>query len=131
LLLNYENPIATLYIWSLYESDDPRLVWHVEIRPNISQWWYYFVDAQTGEVLEKYNNAQADGPVTGSGIDLFGVNRTLNLYQGPSQYYMIDASRPMWPSDPPPIWLTPHKRVLILSEEVFDEQFKTPVHGGV
>jgi hypothetical protein len=33
--------------------------------------------------------------------------------------------------DPPPIWLTPHKRVLILSEEVFDEQFKTPVHGGV
>ncbi|HEX9749850.1 MAG TPA: M4 family metallopeptidase [candidate division Zixibacteria bacterium] len=98
LLLNYENPIATLYIWSLYESDDPRLVWHVEIRPNISQWWYYFVDAQTGEVLEKYNNAQADGPVTGSGIDLFGVNRTLNLYQGPSQYYMIDASRPMWPS---------------------------------
>ena len=36
--------------------DAPRLVWHVEIIPNITNRWEYFVDANTGEILFHHKN---------------------------------------------------------------------------
>ena len=55
-----------------------------------------FVDAATGAVVKEYNRVVMDGPVTGSGVDVKGVTRSLNLYQIGAQYYMIDASKPMY-----------------------------------
>lgn len=36
--------------------EQPRLVWHVEIIPNITNRWEYFVDANTGEILFHHKN---------------------------------------------------------------------------
>ncbi len=36
--------------------ENPRLVWHVEIIPNITNRWEYFVDANTGEILFYHKN---------------------------------------------------------------------------
>ncbi|MFC1475941.1 PepSY domain-containing protein, partial [Candidatus Zixiibacteriota bacterium] len=106
-LLHYDGPTADLYIWFDRETDKPHLVWHVQIRPNIRDWWYYFIDANTGEVLEQYNNTKFDGPTTGTGVDLLGVNRTLNVYSYGAEYLMVDASRSMWQSVQPNIFNDP------------------------
>lgn len=102
-LSRYEGPSADLYVWIDPESNKPHLVWHVQIRPNVRDWWYYFVDAQTGAILEKYNNTQFDGPTTGNGTDLLGQSRVLNVYDISSDYYMIDASRSIWQATQPNI----------------------------
>ncbi len=36
--------------------ENPRLVWHVEIIPNITNRWEYFVDANTGEIIFHHKN---------------------------------------------------------------------------
>lgn len=44
----------------IYHSEDhpeqPRLIWHVEIIPNITNRWEYFVDANTGEIIFHHKN---------------------------------------------------------------------------
>ncbi len=100
-LLQYPAPIATRYIWVDRETGTPHLVWHVQIRPNLRDNWYYFVDVNSGAVLQKYNATMFDGPVTGSGTDLNGQTRTLNLYEQGGTYYMIDASRSIWQATQP------------------------------
>ena len=95
-LLRYDGPKAELTVWRRSPEAPPRVVWHVQIRPNLVDNWYYFVDAASGEILEKYNNTQSDGPTTGTGTDLNGVSRQLHVYQQGSDYYLIDASRPIW-----------------------------------
>ncbi len=98
-LLDYQGPEAKLYYWENSQTGRVHLVWHVAIRPNLRDYYYYFVDANTGEVLERYNNTQFDGPATGQGIDLNGQTRTLNVYLSQGVYYMVDASRPIWQSN--------------------------------
>jgi len=91
----YDGPIARRVIWhdALHQ---PHLVWFVEVRPNLDEDWYYFVDAISGSILDSYNAICYDGATTGSGTDLNGVNRTFGTYQIGSTYYMIDASQPMF-----------------------------------
>ena len=36
--------------------EQPRLIWHVEIIPNITNRWEYFVDANSGEILFHHKN---------------------------------------------------------------------------
>lgn len=100
-LSQYQGATAEPYVWTSSETNKPHLIWHVQIRPNVRDWWYYFVDAHTGTILEKYLNTQSDGPVTGNGTDLLGQNRLLNVYDVGPNYYMIDGSRSIWqPSQP-------------------------------
>ncbi len=94
-LLGYSGPTARLYIW-MDEAGEAHLVWHVEVRPNLIDDWYYFVDAGSGQILEAYNNTKFDGPVTAQATDLNGVTQTIHVYQIGSTYYMIDASRPIF-----------------------------------
>ncbi len=58
--------------------------------------WRVFVDAQTGTVLEKYNDIQDDGPTVGTGIDVNNNTRTLQTYQIGSTFELVDATRPMF-----------------------------------
>ena len=105
-LLDYDEPKKKKIIW--YDTfKQPHLVFLVEIRPNIKDDWYYFIDAQTGFILNKYNNSKADGPVQSSGKDLNNVTRTLGAYLSNGTYYLLDASQPMYnatnskiPTDP-------------------------------
>lgn len=100
-LLNYQGPSAEKVIWHDDKTGAPYLAWKVEIRPNIISLWRYFIDAKTGAILEKYNAAKHDGGVTGQGIDLNGVNRTLNVFLENNVYYMLDVSRAMFKSSDP------------------------------
>lgn len=107
---------ATLVVWM--KEGLPRLVWHLKIVPNWYGAWDYFIDANSGDVLESYTNRctlnhelnhnmasvpdespevdPLDGATKGSGKDLAGVNREVNGYQENGTFYMVDASRKMF-----------------------------------
>lgn len=74
-----------------------RLTYALTIRPNLIERWEYVIDAQTGEVLEKYNHTcSIDGPAKASAKDLNGIARSIQSYLKGSTYYLIDVSRPMF-----------------------------------
>ena len=95
-LLSYDSPVGKQYIWIEKDVRTPHLIWHVQVRPNAVDNWYYFIDAKTGEILEKYNNTQSDGPASGTATDLNGAQQTVHSYEISGWYYMIDSSRPIW-----------------------------------
>ncbi len=98
-ILEYSEPIARQYFWEDSRTGEVKRVWHVEIRPNIRDDYYYFIDARTGEILERYNNTRFDGPTTAQATDLNGQTRTIHTYLYQGTYYMLDASRPTWQGD--------------------------------
>lgn len=94
-VLKYAGPTAQKILW-----DDPagtaHLAWFVNYRNGLSQNWYYFIDARTGSILNFYNNICNDGPAVATGTDLNSAARSFNTYLSGGQYYMIDASQPMF-----------------------------------
>lgn len=106
------------------KPDAERLAWKIQLIPNLSDRWSYFVDAHTGAIIDQYNQtcrffhkegithnhapAKAspkttthtstlfDGSRTISGNDLNGVNRSLSVYEIGSDYIMLDISQPMF-----------------------------------
>ena len=53
------------------------------------------IDALDGSTLTAFNQV-ADANVAGSGVDLLGQNRSLNVWQSGSTYYLWDASKNMF-----------------------------------
>jgi Zn-dependent metalloprotease len=102
-LLHYQGPQATRYIWIHPTTLEPRLVWHVQIRPNLVDEWFFFIDAGSGEILERYNNTKFDGPRTAQAFDLNSEIQTVHSYQISNTYFLIDASRPIWQAQQPNI----------------------------
>ena len=97
--LDYEGPESELVIYHhKRDFQSERLTWHIHIRPNMVEHWIYFVDAKTGEIIDKYNNTCTDGPATAQSQDLNGVTQTIHTYQVGNTYYLIDASRQMYNS---------------------------------
>lgn len=98
-ILRYEKPKVSLIIY--HENEDEakeRLCYQIELRPNFVERWQYFVDAHTGEILNKFNHTCAlDGPASATARDLNNINRTIKTYQKGTQYIMVDAERPMFP----------------------------------
>jgi Zn-dependent metalloprotease len=80
-VLSYNGPVATKYILIDQKTQQPHLIWHVQIRPNLRDNWYYFIDANSGEILERYNATNFDGPSTANATDLNNVSQTINVYQ--------------------------------------------------
>ncbi len=95
------------------------LAYHATIYKNLVERWEYFIDAQTGEMLNKYpsicklhnhtknNNGcdkivdeLLDGKATANAQDLFNTNRLINTYEVSGKFYMIDGSRDMFSSSP-------------------------------
>jgi len=95
-LLNYHEPSARKCIWVDDNSGNYKLAWFVSIRPDVIHNWYYFVDAATGNILEKYDNSPSDGPATANALDLSGSSRKINTYLYQGSYYMWDVSRTMF-----------------------------------
>jgi Zn-dependent metalloprotease/PKD repeat protein len=97
VLLNYKEPIVETVILDDKQSFTKySLAYHVIIRPNLMDEWYYFVNADDGSIIKKFNNTKYDGPATASAKDLNGVVRTINTYLEKGIYTMIDASQPMF-----------------------------------
>ncbi|HMQ05909.1 MAG TPA: M4 family metallopeptidase [Saprospiraceae bacterium] len=110
-------------------ENELRLCLHISAMPNPGENWDYFIDLQTGEIVDKINNIcrlhphgkevedsesessrnQAkgtvemknsyhfnDGPFQAQGVDLLGINRTINTFRLGGLFYLIDASQPMY-----------------------------------
>lgn len=95
-LLKYEKPRVEKYIWQIDDDREFRLVWFVDIKPNIVDNWRYVIDAFTGDILEKYNTTPRDGTAKGTGKDGLGNTRTFNVYQESGTYWLIDITKPMF-----------------------------------
>ncbi len=80
----------------------PHLAWKMEVAVSDTAQWLVVIDAINGATLAAYNQVM-DANVAGSGIDLFGTTRPLNVFSKDSTFYMIDTSKPMFDptSDPP------------------------------
>lgn len=77
--------------------EEERLAFNLSIKPNVLERWTYFIDANNGEVLKKFNNTcSLDGPFTATAKDLNNISRSFGIQQVGSTYYMIDAQRPMY-----------------------------------
>jgi len=72
-----------------------RLGWKLEVSVALDRYWSVVIDARDGSTLRVVNLC-ASGSVVGSGADLFGITRPLNVWQSGATYYMWDASKPMF-----------------------------------
>lgn len=80
----------------------PHLAWKLEVEVSHTARWLVVIDAINGTTLTAYNQVM-DANVAGSGIDLFGATRPLNVFSENNTFYMIDTSKRMFDptSDPP------------------------------
>lgn len=97
----FKSSVPELIVYGL--GDKPsRLAWRMNLDGPPDQKWLVVVDAATGGKLTAYNRV-TDANVAGSGIDLLGVTRPLNVWQQNTTYYLVDTSKPMFdPSSTPP-----------------------------
>jgi len=109
-LLDISSHEAALIIYPKNGKD--VLTRHVTVFPNVMERWEYFIDANTGQVIDKYyhtckfhydfkegHDAKPKPvlpPTTTSGSDLNGVNRQLNTWSNGTNNYMVDISKPMY-----------------------------------
>jgi len=77
----------------------PRLCWFVTIRPNVRDDWYYFIDAETGGILEKYNSSAWEVPITATAVDALGRTRSLNVAEDGGVYYLYDPDAGIYTFD--------------------------------
>ena len=94
-MLNYEHPtVASVYYPDKFNNY--RICYKVIIRPNMKDEWIYCIDAQNGEIMDKFNNTPTDGPTKGTGLDLYNVSRTVDTYEEDGKQYMINTTKPMF-----------------------------------
>lgn len=70
----------------------PRLAWKFELTVSLSEAWLLVVDAQEGGILHRSSRV-CDGQVQGSGVDLVGASRSVNVWQTDNTYYLADTSK--------------------------------------
>jgi len=74
---------------------EPKLAWKFDLELGLTQNWMVVVDAVNGDVLKQINRCCTVN-VSGSGTDLGGVTRTLNVWSASGVYYLLDTSKPMF-----------------------------------
>ena len=89
-ILEYTAPLIDLII---YEN---RLAYEISIRPNFIQEWKYFIDANSGLIINEFNNTNSDGPATATAYDLNNVLRTIDTYLESGTYFLLNASEDMY-----------------------------------
>lgn len=134
-MINYDHeikaagdmtPVTNLVIYP-YEGTH-ILAYHITAYKNLIERWEYFINANTGVLIHKYQsickfhhhhtngekcpdgatvtNAEElkllDGKSTANAVDLFNINRLINTYEISNQnkYFLIDGSRDMFSSAP-------------------------------
>lgn len=82
----------------IYHKDKaPILAYEMTLKPNLLERWVVFMDAKTGEIIDKYNHTcTLDGVFETSARDLNGFTRTFNIIQSGANYFMVDPSKPMF-----------------------------------
>jgi len=85
---------------------------HLTVYPNIMDRWEYFIDANTGKILDKFyhtctlhydfnedethSDSSYSPPENGSGADLNRVNRQLNSFSTNGNNYLINTTKSMF-----------------------------------
>jgi len=95
-------PELIIYNQSRQENQNPfnsnrinRLAWRFELSLAIDRQLLVIIDATSGERLSELNKVHKTS-TTGSGIDLHGQNRQINLFEQGNQFFLIDTSKPMF-----------------------------------
>lgn len=100
----YESDLWDESELMIYIVDDKmRLSWRIRVMPSAMVRWSVFVDAENGGILSAFNEVRTEN-VVGSGIDLQGNSRTINVWQELSTYYMLNTTKQMYDpgaSNPP------------------------------
>ncbi|WP_425448712.1 M4 family metallopeptidase [Dethiothermospora halolimnae] len=89
------NPSPKLYLYEV--EDEWRVAYLVTltfIRPYPGD-WRIFVDAEKGDILDKFNEATLGQSLSGSGIGTLGDTKDLNVYYENNRYYLYDTTKPM------------------------------------
>jgi bacillolysin len=90
-----------LVVWAP-EGRVPRLAWKLETFGGMHERWQLFVDAHSGREIEKFSLIHTRN-VSGSGIDLLGLRRTLSVWNPTSGgYFLVDSSKNMFDSTSAP-----------------------------
>lgn len=76
-------------------DEAPRLAWRFKVTVGLLNAWSFVVDAVKGQVLSR-TPLVYDAAVKGSGADVTGANRVLDIWQDGGSYYLVDASKPMF-----------------------------------
>ncbi len=77
------------------DQTDPVLAWKVDARPSLYQWFYYFVDAVSGEVIHRINNIHKGSVEAARGTDLFGRQINFNSWFQDNVFFMLDPTFPI------------------------------------
>lgn len=96
-------------------GDKPsRLAWKTELDLPPDAHWLTVVDAISGEILSSYNTVTS-GSISGTGVDLFGNARTLNLWEDNGKYYMVNTGKAMYnTASAPPSVKSTYGAIMIL-----------------
>lgn len=98
-------------------NGETRLAWRIEVIQGITSKWLVVVDATTGAVLTAYNKVK-DANVLGSGVDLFGNTRPLNVWEENGLFFMVDTTKLMFdPTSNPPKFQDTLGGIIILDAE--------------
>ncbi|AUI69956.1 M4 family metallopeptidase [Beggiatoa leptomitoformis] len=88
---------ATQPVLIIYATVDqePRLAWRFQVLARLDQRIMVVVDALSAKVLAEFNQIHG-AAVTGSGQDLTGQVRTINVFEKEGRYVLNDTSKPMF-----------------------------------
>ena len=102
-----------------YATDEgaAKLGWKIELFMALHSNWLVVIDAISGETLASYNQAKNAG-VTGKGVDLFNVSRSLRVYQDGSKYYMINTGKPMFGTISSPPYISNIRGAIIVTDAI-------------
>ena len=90
-----EQPTANKIVF--IKDNNAYEVYKVNVRynePTIGEWNVY-VEAHSGNVINKEDRMRYDGAVTGTGTPVVGSTKPLNLYQSGTSYQMKDTTKAM------------------------------------
>jgi bacillolysin len=101
---NKEVPSSEPRLEVLFHEEKPFITWHVTVKGNElslrnvkeSTLWEYFIDANTGKVIWRYNNMQTHSITQGTGAGLYSGSGPLNIFHEHStnKYQLIDRTLP-------------------------------------
>lgn len=93
----------------------PHLAWRFDLQAGLFENRLVMIDAHTGSVLADFNQMQSANRA-GSGTDLFGTSRSLNVWEEAGAHYMVDTSKAMYDTNSNPPQLTSSNGVIIIQD---------------
>lgn len=95
------NTEPELIIYGPVDAES-RLAWKFDVTAGLERAWRIVIDAQDGRVLHQLTRVFETG-AAGSGVDLTGTSRALNIWQAGNTYYLLDTSKAMFNAQADPV----------------------------